>query len=119
MPGKRAGDVLAEAIDARDVAERPAFRILNREHVEREAIGGGERLCVHDGAARNRYGAGELREQAGMIGRVDRDVGDGTEGVAFGGKGEQLAFRIRVRHQAGVAFVFSIVEGEPIGIVVP
>ena len=78
-------DGLARGAPAvRDRSKASPFRVLHRKHVEREAIGGGEGLGVDDGAARHGDGAGELREQAGIVGGVENDLGDGAEGVGGG-----------------------------------
>ncbi len=93
--------VCAQALERARHRRRAAFGVLHRKYVERETVGGGERLGVHDGAARHGDGAGELREQAGMIGRVEHDVGDGAERVAFGVQRQKLAARIGLRPSAG------------------
>ena len=58
--GQRFLDALAQAFDARPVAERPAIRILHGKYIERETIGGGEGLRIHDRAARHRDRARKL-----------------------------------------------------------
>ena len=111
LAGQGLLDRLAQARDAGGVAERPAFRVLHRKHVEREAVRGGEDLGVHDGAAGDGDGAGDLREQPRMIGGVDNDLADGAKIVAHGGQRQQLAAGVRRREHSSVAFMRFGVEG--------
>ena len=69
------------AIDCRSRSTRAAspngaaLRVLDREDVEREAVGRRERLGIDDRAARYRDRAGKLREQARMVAACRDDLG--------------------------------------------
>ena len=54
-----------------------------------------------------------------MVRRVDHHIGDGAEGIAFGGERQKVALRIRSLHHPGVTFVGIGIEGEPISVVMP
>ena len=49
--------------------------------VERQAVGGREHLRVDDIGAGGGAGAGDDRQQTGMVGRDDGEFGDAAEGV--------------------------------------
>ena len=88
------------------IAKGLAFRVLHREDIQREAVGGGEGLGVDDRAARHGDGAGELREQARMVGGVEHDLGHGAEVV--GARVQARAARLRASAlaiSAGMAFL--------------
>ena len=59
----------------------------------------------------------KLAEEAGMVGCVEHDFGDGAEGVAFRVQGQQLAPGICLGEPAGMAFLFGFVEGQPVIVV--
>ena len=90
---------------------------LDQNRVERHAVGGGEDLGARDVGAGRRTGAGDERQQARMIRRIDGEFGDGGEGIGFNrGDDRSWARPWRSAH----AWLQLLLGGhaQPVGIVV-
>ena len=107
-------DPLAQPVQPFLVGKGLAFGILDGEDVQRKTIRGGEGLGIHDRAAGHGNGAGELREQAGIVGGIEHDVGDGPERVADSFQRQKFAGGIGSRHQPGIALQLRFVKGQPV-----
>jgi hypothetical protein len=92
-------------------------RVLDREDVQRHAVGEGEDLRLDDIGAGHRQGAGQPGEQARVVGRVDGDLG-----------GRAVRIDPRLDHQrafvlpgfandVGVIDMGVQVKGQPVGVI--
>ena len=80
---------------------------LDQNRVERHAVGGGEDLGAGDVGAGRRTGAGDERQQARMIRRIDREFGDGGEGIGFN-RGDDASWARAVAISSACFSCFSV-----------
>ena len=90
-----------------------------QEGVEREAVARGRDLGADDVGAVCRAGAGKQREQPRVVGREDREFGDGGKRVRHGIGDEFAVFMLRATDKASVARLLGGLRAQPIVGIVP
>ena len=91
----------------------------DRDGVERAAVGGGVDLRVDDVGAGRGAGAGDDRQQPGMVGREDRQFGDAARLVEADIDRELVAGLFAGAHEARMADLARQFDLEPVGRIVP
>ena len=117
---------LEQLLDGLGDAPRAAQLVLvllelarQQERVEREAVARGRDVRARDVGAGGRAGAGKQRQQARMVGREQRQLGDGRERVGCEVAGELLAGASARADQLGVLHRLARVGPEPVVGIVP
>src|SRR6266567_2002495 len=117
LAGEGFDDSLFQPLDAAAIAEWTACRVLNLEHVKGIAVRSGENLCPDDRAIGNGNGAREAREQAGMVRRIDDDLGYRIREVPSRANHHLFVLLVGIPHQACMEFQLVHAECEPVAVV--
>ncbi len=111
-------DQVADAAGAAQFVGLVVELAVDEDGIERAAVGGGEDLGVDDVAAGGGAGAGDDRQQPGMVGGEDGDLGDALEGMGGGGGGERAPGLVGIADERGVGELVGQIDAQPVGRIV-
>ena len=113
-PGQRLLDQHSEPRQPMRRIERAAGGVLDPERVQRHAVGHGVDARIDDRGAGHRQRAGNLAEQAGVVGAVHRDLGHRARRQRLRIDRQRRVACLRIAHQPGVARMRLRIERQPV-----